>query len=312
MSLLEQQAVNRVGFQFQSSKNYVNRVCFSLDIRLKSLVVTEFNADGLAHQRTQHISRYKVQTHGHCAEAGPKFHGLFSFLFSTPWTLHQHFMINLDFWSYRGSRIESRIWDMQVKTWQICFETVSSLKIQIWSIHFSKKDGCFCQYGGKYRICPNKRPGRLIFHPSKPIGFVYSPPMKTTHQNPSVLCTPPFEKSPIKAHRFCVLPPLKDHPSKTIGFVYSPLWKLTHQNPSVLCTPPFEKSQFLAGAYFGVSVYFGKYGVFINERPLALSKWKHNNAEMSAHWLENAKNTKHIWLCDVQSVVYHWQPSLTD
>ena len=48
-----------------------------------------------------------------------------------------------------------------------------------------------------------------------------------THQNPSVLCTPPFEKSPIKVHRFCM---------------YSPLWKITHQSPSVLCTPPFEKS----------------------------------------------------------------------
>ena len=38
-----------------------------------------------------------------------------------------------------------------------------------------------------------------------------------------VLCTPPFEESPIKSHRFCVLPPLKNHPSKAIGFVYSPL-----------------------------------------------------------------------------------------
>ena len=47
-----------------------------------------------------------------------------------------------------------------------------------------------------------------IPNPSKAIGFVYSP----------------FEKSPIKAHRFCVLPPLKNHPSKPIGFVYSPLF----------------------------------------------------------------------------------------
>ena len=52
----------------------------------------------------------------------------------------------------------------------------------------------------------------------------------------------PLEKSPIKTHRFCVLPPLKTHPSKAIGFMYSPLWKITHQNSSVLCTPPFEKS----------------------------------------------------------------------
>ena len=95
-----------------------------------------------------------------------------------------------------------------------------------------------------YRICRNKRPGRLIFrcnkktfhNPSEPIGFVYSPLWEITHQNPSVLCTPPFEKSPIKIHRFCVLPTLKNHPSEPIGFVYS----------------PFEKS-----------LYFGKYGKFI-------------------------------------------------
>ena len=110
-----------------------------------------------------------------------------------------------------------------------------------------------------YRICRNKRPGRLIFrstkkhskthrfhvlpplknHPSKAIGFMYSP----------------FEKSSIKAHRFYVLPPLKNHSSKAIGFVYSPLWEITHQKPSVLCTPPFEKSLFLVGAYFD------KYGI---------------------------------------------------
>ena len=103
---------------------------------------------------------------------------------------------------------------------------------------------------------------------------MYSPLWNITHQSPSVLCTPPFEKSLIKSHRFCVLPPLKNHPSKSpgfmysplwiithhtpsvlctppplknhpskaIGFVYSPLWKITHQSPSVLCTPPFEKS----------------------------------------------------------------------
>ena len=71
---------------------------------------------------------------------------------------------------------------------------------------------------------------------------MYSPLWKITHQDPSVLCTLPFEKSPIKSHRFCVLPPLKNHSSKAIGFVYSSLWKITHQDPSVLCTSPFEKS----------------------------------------------------------------------
>ena len=70
-----------------------------------------------------------------------------------------------------------------------------------------------------YRTCRNKRPGRSIFRINQknsethqtPIGFVYSPLWKITHQKPSVLCTPPFEKSPIKSHRFCVLPPLKIH-----------------------------------------------------------------------------------------------------
>ena len=64
-------------------------------------------------------------------------------------------------------------------------------------------------------------------HPSQPIGFVYSPLWKITHHNPSVLCTPPFGKSPIQTHRFYVLPPLENHPSKPIGFMYSPLWKIT-------------------------------------------------------------------------------------
>ena len=103
----------------------------------------------------------------------------------------------------------------------------------------------------QYRNCRNKRPRRLIFRRNK------------NFQKPSVLCTPPFEKSPIKSHRFCVLPSLKNHPSKAIGFVYSPLWKIIHQKPSVLCTPPFEKSLFLVGAYFGVGVYFGEYGMLM-------------------------------------------------
>ena len=135
-----------------------------------------------------------------------------------------------------------------------------------------------------YRICRNKHPGRLIFRSNKT--------NPKTHQNPSVLCTPPFEKSPIKAHWFCVLPPLKSHPSKPIGFVYSPLWKVTHQSPLVLCTPPFEKSPIqthrfcvlpplkshppkpigfvysplwtitvFGGRLFRVGVYCGKYGI---------------------------------------------------
>ena len=50
---------------------------------------------------------------------------------------------------------------------------------------------------------------KTISNPVKPIRFVYSPLWKITHQKPSVLCTPPFEKSLIKSHRSCVLPPLK-------------------------------------------------------------------------------------------------------
>ena len=83
-----------------------------------------------------------------------------------------------------------------------------------------------------HRISRNKRSGRLIFRNNKK----HSKP----HQNPSA---PPFEKSRINIHRFCVLPPLKNHPSKSIGFVYSSLRKIIHQNPSVPCTPPFEKSR---------------------------------------------------------------------
>ena len=70
-----------------------------------------------------------------------------------------------------------------------------------------------------YRICRNKRPGRLIFRSNKTNFKTHQKPSvlctplfeETTHQSPSVSCTPPFEKSPIKAHRFCVLPPLKNH-----------------------------------------------------------------------------------------------------
>ena len=122
-------------------------------------------------------------------------------------------------------------------------------------------------FNSDFRICRNKCPGRLIFrsnrenfqNPSKSIGFVYSPLWKIPHQNPSVLCTPPFENSPIKIHRFCVLPPLKTHPSKAHRFCVlpplknhpsspsvlctAPFEKIIHQTQLVLCTPPFEKSQ---------------------------------------------------------------------
>ena len=63
-------------------------------------------------------------------------------------------------------------------------------------------------------------------NPPEPIGFVYSP----------------LEISPIKAHWFCVLPPLKNHPSKP--FVLC-TWKILWKNHC--------KSLFLVGAYFGVT-----------------------------------------------------------
>ena len=85
-----------------------------------------------------------------------------------------------------------------------------------------------------YRICRNKRPGRSIFRS-----------IRKSFQKPSVLCTPPYEKLPIKSHWFCVLPPLKNHPSQPIGFVYSPLWKITHQRPHRFCIlPPLKNHCF--------------------------------------------------------------------
>ena len=104
-------------------------------------------------------------------------------------------------------------------------------------------------YKSKYHICRNKRPGHLIFRSNKKISKTHhnqsvlcTPPFeKSPIKKPSVSCTPPFEKSPTKTHRFCVLPPVKNHPPKPIGFVYSSLWKTTHQKSWVSCTPPFEK-----------------------------------------------------------------------
>ena len=54
----------------------------------------------------------------------------------------------------------------------------------------------------------------------------------------------PLWKSPIKAHRFCVLPPLKNHPSKAIGFVYSPLWKSPIKAHRFCVLPPLKKNCF--------------------------------------------------------------------
>ena len=97
------------------------------------------------------------------------------------------------------------------------------------------------------RLCRNKRPGRLNLRNSKK--------HSKTHQKPSVLCTPPFEKSPSKAigftysplwkipittHRFCVLPPLKNSSSKPIGFVYSPFEKSPTKAHRFYVLPPLK------------------------------------------------------------------------
>ena len=50
------------------------------------------------------------------------------------------------------------------------------------------------QEGGKYHHYRNKRPGCLISRSNKK--------HPKTHQTPSVLCTPSFEKSPIKTQRW--------------------------------------------------------------------------------------------------------------
>ena len=106
-----------------------------------------------------------------------------------------------------------------------------------------------CRYETIYRICRNKRPGRLILRSNKKvleaIGFVYSPLWKITHQKPSVWCTPPFEKSPIKTHRFCVLPPLKNHPSKARRFCVLPPLKNHPSKARRFCVlPPLKITVF--------------------------------------------------------------------
>ena len=96
-------------------------------------------------------------------------------------------------------------------------------------------------YNMEYRICRNKRPPQnrrppktVIFQRgkyTKPMGFDGWFFKGGSTQNRWALMgdfskgeVHKTEKSPIKAHRFCVLPPLKNHPSKPIGFVYFPLW----------------------------------------------------------------------------------------
>ena len=82
----------------------------------------------------------------------------------------------------------------------------------------------------KYRICRNKRPGRLIFQSnktnSKPFWFYVLSPLK----HPSS-----------KAIGF-VYSPFENHPSKPIGFMCSPLWSIPPQKTIGFMYSPFEKS----------------------------------------------------------------------
>ena len=83
-----------------------------------------------------------------------------------------------------------------------------------------------------YRICRNKRPGRLIFRSNKNNSnthrFYVLPPFEKSPINTHrFYVLPPLKTSPINTHRFYVLPPMKNHPSIPIGFMYSPLWKIT-------------------------------------------------------------------------------------
>ena len=91
-----------------------------------------------------------------------------------------------------------------------------------------------------YPICQNKRPGRLIFRSKK-----------QKFQNPSVLCTPPFEKSPIKSHRFCVLPPVKiSEPIKPYRFCVLPPLKISEPIKSHrFCVLPPLKNHCLGWAF---------------------------------------------------------------
>ena len=112
-------------------------------------------------------------------------------------------------------------------------------------------------------------PGLLIFrsnkktfrNPSTPIGFVYSPLWKITHQNPSVLCTPLFEKSPIRTHRFHVL-----HPSKNPCF----WWALISGWASILANT------------VDILVLSFKMFFIVDFRPRWISRWRLRAA--SAAW----------------------------
>ena len=119
---------------------------------------------------------------------------------------------------YRNKRPGRLIFKSNKKTFQNSSKPIGFMYSPLWKITPPKAIGFVYS------------PPPLKNHLSKPIGFVYSPLWKVTHQNPSVSCTPPFEKSPTKSHRFCVLPP--------------PLWKITYQTHRFCVLPPLKSHCF--------------------------------------------------------------------
>ena len=146
-------------------------------------------------------------------------------LFNLPKTVHNHTGRQVDVLGHGKKRVQKILWK------SVFFKN----SIWMWTTvlcHLSNHQAKNCSpwpnsntFAWNYSTVSH----RHSHHPSKPIGFVYSPPPPVknhpakTHRfcvlppwknhplNPLVLCTPPFEKSPIKAHRFCVLLPLKNH-----------------------------------------------------------------------------------------------------
>ena len=74
----------------------------------------------------------------------------------------------------------------------------------------------------------------------KPIGFVYSPLWKITHQTPLVLCTPPFEKSPIKRRRGTAVFDRKGTMNKKVEGSLTRNTKMFRVKPTVTTTVSFS------------------------------------------------------------------------
>ena len=90
--------------------------------------------------------------------------------------------------------------------------------------------------------------GQISFSHDKfrpiPFYFCKNKPWWLIHvHKPSVLCTPPFEKSLIRTHRFCVLPPLKTSLIRTHRFCVLPPLKTSLIRTHRFCVlPPLKTS----------------------------------------------------------------------